>query len=54
MAPGRGAYLVPASGAVEVNGVPVATRDGAAVSGEAELVIKAVEDTELVLVEVAN
>ena len=32
LAPGRGAYLVPASGAVEVNGVSVATRDGAAVT----------------------
>ncbi len=54
LAPGRAAYLVPASGAVEVNGVAVATRDGAAVSDERELTIKAVEDTELVLVEVAN
>ena len=51
---GRGVYLVPAGGAVEVNGVAVATRDGAAVSDEGELTIKAVEDTELVLVEVAN
>ena len=53
LAPGRAAYLVPATGAVEVNGIPVATRDGAAASNEPELTIRATEDTELVLVEVA-
>jgi hypothetical protein len=50
---GRGAYLVPASGAVTVNGVAAGTRDGAAVQDEAELAITATEDTELVLVDVA-
>ncbi len=51
--PGRAAYLVPATGSVTVNGTPVGTRDGAAVTGEPVLTITAVEDTELVLVEVA-
>ncbi|MDI4663592.1 pirin family protein [Xanthobacter autotrophicus] len=50
---GLNTYLVPASGAVEVNGVRVATRDGAAISGEAALTITALEDSELVLVEAA-
>lgn len=53
LAPGRAAYLVPATGSVDVNGVTVATRDGAAIRDEAELTIRAVEDTELVLVDVA-
>jgi len=51
--PGRGVYLVPASGAVSVNGVAVGTRDGAAVTGETELAITATEDAEVVLVDVA-
>ena len=50
---GRGTYLVPASGAVTVNGVAVGTRDGAAITGETELAITATEDAELVLVDVA-
>ena len=49
--PGTKAYLVPATGRVSVNGVPVGTRDGAAIDGEAELVITADEDAEVVLVE---
>lgn len=51
--PGRGVYMVPATGGVRVNGVPVAARDGAAISGESELTIVAAEDSELVLVDVA-
>jgi len=50
--PGRVAYLVPATGAVTVNGVVVNTRDGATVSGETELRIVATEDAELVVVDV--
>jgi redox-sensitive bicupin YhaK (pirin superfamily) len=50
--PGRAAYLVPATGAVTVNGVAVGTRDGAAITGEAELEITATEDAEVVLVDV--
>jgi hypothetical protein len=49
----RRAYLVPATGAVDVNGVRIANGDGAAASGEPRLVIKAVEDAELVLVDTA-
>ena len=49
---GRAAYLVPATGAVTVNGVAVNTRDGAAITGETALEITAVADAEVVLVEV--
>jgi redox-sensitive bicupin YhaK (pirin superfamily) len=49
---GRAAYLVPASGAVTINGVALGTRGGAAVAGESELTIVATEDAELVLVDV--
>lgn len=47
----RKAYLVPAAGVVEVNGVRVAARDGAAVQEEDVLRITAVEDAEIVLVD---
>lgn len=53
VAPGRGVYLVPASGSVTVNGVAVGTRDGAAITGEADSAITASSDAELVLVDVA-
>ncbi|MDR3534183.1 MAG: pirin family protein [Rhodopila sp.] len=53
LAAGRVAYLVPASGAVEVNGKKLNTRDGAAIRDETELVVTATEDAELVLVEAA-
>jgi quercetin 2,3-dioxygenase len=52
--PGRVAYLVPATGAVTVNGVAVNTRDGATVSGETEFEITATEDAEVVLVDVVG
>ena len=48
---GRHAYLVPATGRVRVNGVELATRDGAAIRDEAQIVIEAIEDAELVLVD---
>lgn len=48
---GHKAYLVPASGAIEVNGVRANTRDGVAVAEEDQLLISAVEDSEIVLVE---
>ncbi len=54
LAPGRAAYLVPAKGAVTVNGTPVGTRDGAAVRQEARIEITASEEAEIVLVEVAE
>ena len=49
----RHLYLVPAAGSVEVNGVRVNARDGAAISDEARLTIKALQDSELVLVDAA-
>ena len=49
----RHLYLVPAAGSVEVNGVRVNTRDGAAIRNEAKLTITALEDSELVLVDAA-
>ena len=50
---GRVGYLVAAVGAVTVNGVEVATRDGVTISGEDTVAITATEDAELVLVDVA-
>jgi redox-sensitive bicupin YhaK (pirin superfamily) len=49
----RRGYLVPAKGAVEINGVSLGARDGAAIANEAVLHIKALEDAELVLVDAA-
>ena len=49
----RHGYLVPSTGSVEVNGVRLATRDGAAIHDEAVLRITALEDAELVLVDAA-
>ena len=49
----RNLYLVPAAGSVEVNGVRVNARDGAAISEEAKVKITALEDSELVLVDAA-
>src|SRR5690606_36042637 len=50
---GRYGYLVPAMGKVEVNGVTVNSRDGAAIHGESVIRVTALEDTELVLVDAA-
>jgi redox-sensitive bicupin YhaK (pirin superfamily) len=44
---------VPAQGSVEVNGVRVNARDGAAIRDEETLKITALEDSELVLVDAA-
>ena len=49
----RHPYLVVARGSVEVNGVRLDTRDGAAITGEAMLQVKALEDAEVVLVDAA-
>ncbi|MGV1014469.1 MAG: pirin family protein [Methyloceanibacter sp.] len=49
--PERHGYLVPAVGSVEVNGVRIGSRDGAAITGETVLKVKALEDSELVLVD---
>jgi redox-sensitive bicupin YhaK (pirin superfamily) len=48
---GRRAYLVPAVGTVEVNGVTLNARDGAAIVDEAEIAITATADAELVMVD---
>jgi len=49
--PGRRAYLVAAAGTVDVNGVTLGPRDGAAATGEPKLTITASEDAEVVLVD---
>jgi quercetin 2,3-dioxygenase len=49
----RHGYLVPATGAVEVNGTRLDARDGAAVADEAVLRVTAIEDAEIVLVDAA-
>jgi redox-sensitive bicupin YhaK (pirin superfamily) len=49
----RHLYLVPAIGAVEVNGVRLDARDGAAIHDETALEIRALDDAELVLVDAA-
>ena len=49
----RKGYLVPAKGAVEINGVRIDTRDGAAIDNEADLKITALEDAEVVMVDAA-
>jgi redox-sensitive bicupin YhaK (pirin superfamily) len=51
LAAGRRAYLVPAVGAVDVNGVSLNARDGAAIKDEAEITITAKDDAELVMVD---
>jgi quercetin 2,3-dioxygenase len=52
LAEGRRAYLVSALGTVEVNGVRLAARDGAAIRNERVLQVTAIEDAEVVLVDV--
>jgi len=49
----RKAYLVPATGAVEIEGVRVNARDGAAISDLETLRVTAIEDSEVVLVDAA-
>ncbi len=49
----RKAYLVPATGRVEIDGKTVEARDGAAIGDMDEVHITAVEDSEVVLVDVA-
>ncbi len=48
---GRHAYLVPAVGAVEVNGVALNARDGAAIKDVSEIIVTAKADAELVMVD---
>ncbi|KZD23386.1 pirin family protein [Tardiphaga robiniae] len=49
----RNGYLVPAAGAIEINGIRVNARDGVAIRDEANVTIRALEDSELVLVDAA-
>lgn len=49
----RRAYLVPATGRVEVNGVLLEARDGAAIANEAVVKVTALEDSEVILVDIA-
>jgi redox-sensitive bicupin YhaK (pirin superfamily) len=48
---GRHAYLVPATGAVEIGGERYNARDGIAIGGGQTVEIRALEETELVLVD---
>jgi len=47
----RHAYLVPALGSVEVNGIQAGARDGVAIENEEKVIVTALEDAEIVLVE---
>ena len=49
--PGRHAYLVPATGRIAVNGITLNPRDGAAIRDEARIIITALDDAEVVLVD---
>lgn len=49
----RKGYLVPAVGAVEINGTRINARDGAAIEDEASVKITALEDSEIVMVDAA-
>jgi len=48
---GRHAYLVPATGALDIDGEAIATRDGAALTGGQTYTITATDDAEIVLVD---
>ncbi|HEY0269968.1 MAG TPA: pirin family protein [Sphingomonas sp.] len=50
---GRRAYLVPATGAIEIDGVRAGARDGVAISDVETLRVTAIEDSEIVLVDAA-
>jgi redox-sensitive bicupin YhaK (pirin superfamily) len=52
MAAERLVYLVPAVGSIEVNGVHIAAGDGAAIESERQLRVTAIEDAEIILVDV--
>jgi len=50
---GRHGYLVPSAGSVDVDGVRIDARDGAAINGVDMVTITAVNDAEIVLVDAA-
>jgi redox-sensitive bicupin YhaK (pirin superfamily) len=47
----RHIYLVPAKGAIEINGTRINARDGAAITGETALEVVGIEDAEVVVVD---
>lgn len=49
----RRAYLVPATGAVEIDGIAVNARDGAAIKDQDVIRVTAIEDSEVVMVDAA-
>ncbi|MEL0211122.1 MAG: hypothetical protein VW891_11170, partial [Novosphingobium sp.] len=49
----RHAYLVPAKGRIRIGDIEANARDGVAITGVTEIVITALEDAELVLVDAA-
>jgi len=51
---GRRLYLVPATGAIEIEGQRVGARDGAAIRDLENLAVTALDDSEVVLVDVAE
>jgi len=51
--PARHVYLVPAKGAVDVDGVRIEARDGAAITDVAGIEMVGIEDAEIVLVDAA-
>ena len=53
LAGSRHAYLVPATGAVEVNGTRIDSRDGAAIKDVGVVTIRAIENSEIVMVDAA-
>jgi len=53
LVPERHAYLVPATGSVDVGGVRIGTRAGAAITGLESVEIIGLEDAEIVLVDAA-
>jgi hypothetical protein len=53
LSPERHVYLVSAQGSVDVNGVRLDGRDGAAITGERLLRVTAIDDAEVVLVDAA-
>jgi redox-sensitive bicupin YhaK (pirin superfamily) len=53
LAEGRRGYLVPARGQVEVNGVRLDERDGAAIENERVVTVTALDDAEVVMVDVS-
>lgn len=53
LTPERHAYLVPATGRIRIADIEANARDGVAITGVNEIVVTAVEDAELVLVDAA-